>query len=157
MPGLSHTSDLKIGTPVASLPGAWRYRVGAGTGRPGIVSVCGGEGGGGVCVCAIRANVHKCLCVSVHVCVCTCAQASQCSINMSVLMCQASFFSFSLLLLLLLLFCKKFGFFSGEEMITLKLSIASIITIIIHCNNRKKELTENSEQELSNKTQRAKA
>ena len=25
--GLSHTIDLKIGTPVATLPGAWRYRV----------------------------------------------------------------------------------------------------------------------------------
>ena len=33
--GSSHTSDLKIGTPVATLPGAWRYRVNAGTGRPG--------------------------------------------------------------------------------------------------------------------------
>ena len=34
--GSSHTNDLKIGTPVATLPGAWRYRVSAGTGRPGI-------------------------------------------------------------------------------------------------------------------------
>ena len=32
----SHTSDLKIGTPVATLPGAWRYRVSTGTGRPGV-------------------------------------------------------------------------------------------------------------------------
>ena len=32
----NHTSDLKIGTPVATLPGAWRYRVSAGTGRPGV-------------------------------------------------------------------------------------------------------------------------
>ena len=32
----SHTSDLKTGTPVATLPGAWRYRVSAGTGRPGV-------------------------------------------------------------------------------------------------------------------------
>ena len=32
----SHNSDLKIGTPVATLPGAWRYRVSAGTGRPGV-------------------------------------------------------------------------------------------------------------------------
>ena len=31
-----HTSDLKIGTPVATLPGAWRYRVSAGTGWPGV-------------------------------------------------------------------------------------------------------------------------
>ena len=34
--GLSHTCDLNIGTPVATLPGAWRYRVIAGTGRPGV-------------------------------------------------------------------------------------------------------------------------
>ena len=34
--GSSHTSDLKIGTPVATLPGAWRYRVNSGTGRPGV-------------------------------------------------------------------------------------------------------------------------
>ena len=33
--GLSHTSDLKIGTPVATLPGAWHHRVSAGTGRQG--------------------------------------------------------------------------------------------------------------------------
>ena len=31
-PRSSHTSDLKIGTPVATLPGAWQYRVSAGTG-----------------------------------------------------------------------------------------------------------------------------
>ena len=34
--GSSHTSDSKIGTPAATLPGAWRYRVSAGTGRPGV-------------------------------------------------------------------------------------------------------------------------
>ena len=34
--GSSHTSDSKIGSPVATLPGAWRYRVSAGTGRPGV-------------------------------------------------------------------------------------------------------------------------
>ena len=34
--GSSHTSDLKIGTPVAALPGAWRYRVSAGTGVSGV-------------------------------------------------------------------------------------------------------------------------
>ena len=34
--GSSHTSDFKIGTPVATLPGAWRYRVNTGTGRPGV-------------------------------------------------------------------------------------------------------------------------
>ena len=31
----SHTSDLKIATPVVTLPGVWHYRVSAGTGRPG--------------------------------------------------------------------------------------------------------------------------
>ena len=35
-PGSSHTCDLNIGTPVDTLPGAWRYRVSAGTGRPGV-------------------------------------------------------------------------------------------------------------------------
>ena len=34
--GSSHTSDLKIGTLVATLPGAWCYRVSAGTGWPGV-------------------------------------------------------------------------------------------------------------------------
>ena len=33
-PGSSHTIDLKIGTLVATLPGAWCHRVSAGTGRP---------------------------------------------------------------------------------------------------------------------------
>ena len=32
----SHTSDLNIGTPGAPRPGSWRYRVGAGSGRPGV-------------------------------------------------------------------------------------------------------------------------
>ena len=34
--GSSHTSDLNIGTPVATLSGACRYRVSTGTGRPGV-------------------------------------------------------------------------------------------------------------------------
>ena len=34
--GSSHSSDLRIGSPVATLPGAWRCRVSAGTGRPGV-------------------------------------------------------------------------------------------------------------------------
>ena len=32
----SHTSDLKSGTPVATLPGTWRHRVSAGTGWPSV-------------------------------------------------------------------------------------------------------------------------
>ena len=34
--GSNHTSDLKTGTPVATLPGTWHYRVSAGTGRPSV-------------------------------------------------------------------------------------------------------------------------
>ena len=34
--GSSHTSDLKIDTPLATLPGAWRYRLNAETGSPGV-------------------------------------------------------------------------------------------------------------------------
>ena len=34
--GSSHTSDLKIGTPVPTLPGTWRYRVSAGTSQPSV-------------------------------------------------------------------------------------------------------------------------
>ena len=42
-PGLSHTSDSKTGTPVATLPGARHYRVSAGTGRPGVSILWLGE------------------------------------------------------------------------------------------------------------------
>ena len=41
--GSSHTSDLNISPPVATLPGAWRYRVMAGTGRLGISILLFGE------------------------------------------------------------------------------------------------------------------
>ena len=34
--GWSHTIDLKTGTPVATLPGTWHYRVSAGTGWPDV-------------------------------------------------------------------------------------------------------------------------
>ena len=47
--GLSHTSDLKIGTPVATLPGAWRYRVSAGTGRLGVSKLWLGETENSIC------------------------------------------------------------------------------------------------------------
>ena len=39
--GSSHTNDLKIGTPVATLPGAWHYMVSTGTGWPGVSTVTG--------------------------------------------------------------------------------------------------------------------
>ena len=41
--GSSYTSDLKIGTPVATLPGAWRCRVSVGTGWPGVSILWLGE------------------------------------------------------------------------------------------------------------------
>ena len=34
--GLSYTSDLETGTPVATQPGTWCHRVSAGTGWPGV-------------------------------------------------------------------------------------------------------------------------
>ena len=42
-PRSSHTSDSKISTPVATLSGAWRYRVNAGTGWPGVSALSLGE------------------------------------------------------------------------------------------------------------------
>ena len=41
--GSSHTSNFKIGTPVATLPGAWRYSVSTGTGQPGVSILWLGE------------------------------------------------------------------------------------------------------------------
>ena len=41
--GSSHTSDFKTGTLVATLPGAWHYRLSAGTGRPGVSILWLGE------------------------------------------------------------------------------------------------------------------
>ena len=34
--GSSHTGDVKIGTPVASLPGTGHFKVSTGTGWPGV-------------------------------------------------------------------------------------------------------------------------
>ena len=41
--GSSQTSDFKIGTPLATLPGAWIYRISAGTGQPGVSTLWLGE------------------------------------------------------------------------------------------------------------------
>ena len=41
--GWCHTSNLKIGTPVATLPGAWHCWVNAGTGWPGVSILWLGE------------------------------------------------------------------------------------------------------------------
>ena len=42
-PGSSQTTVLNIGTPADTLPGAWRYGVSAGTGRPGVRKLWLGE------------------------------------------------------------------------------------------------------------------
>ena len=47
-PGSSHTSDLRIGTPVAALSGAWHYTASAGTGWPGVI-LCLGEVDSWIC------------------------------------------------------------------------------------------------------------
>ena len=41
--GLSRINDIKIGTPVATLQGAWCYRVSPGTGRHGVSILWLGE------------------------------------------------------------------------------------------------------------------
>ena len=41
--GSSHTSNIKSGNPVATLPGAWRYRVSIGTGWPSVRILLLGE------------------------------------------------------------------------------------------------------------------
>ena len=40
---LTITSDFKTGSPVATLPGAWRYKVSAGNGQPGVSSLWLGQ------------------------------------------------------------------------------------------------------------------
>ena len=57
--GSSHTSDLKIDTPVATLPGAWRYRVSTGTGRPGVSILWLGEMGSLICNFCLSVAARK--------------------------------------------------------------------------------------------------
>ena len=57
--GSSHTHDLKIGTPVATLPGAWRYRVSAGTGQPGVSILWLGKMESLVCNFYLSMAAHK--------------------------------------------------------------------------------------------------
>ena len=60
--GSSQTSDLKIGTPVATLPGAWRYRVSAGTGRPGVSILWLGEVESWICNFHLSVAARKIVC-----------------------------------------------------------------------------------------------
>ena len=58
----SHTSDLKIATPVAALPDAWRYRVSAGTGRPGVIILWLGEVESLICNFYLSVAARKIVC-----------------------------------------------------------------------------------------------
>ena len=58
-PGMSHTSDLKIGTLLATLPGAWRYRVSAGTGWHGVSILWLGEVDSLICNYYLSAAARK--------------------------------------------------------------------------------------------------
>ena len=60
--GSSQTSDLKIGTPVATLPGAWCYRVSAGTGRPGVSILSLGEMESLICSFHLSVAARKIVC-----------------------------------------------------------------------------------------------
>ena len=60
--GLSHTSDLKIGTPMAALPGTWRYRVSTGTGRPDVSILWLGEVEGLICNFYLSVAARKLVC-----------------------------------------------------------------------------------------------
>ena len=56
---LGHTTDSKIGTPVATLTGAWRYRVSAGTGRPGVSILWLGEAESLICNFYLSVAAHR--------------------------------------------------------------------------------------------------
>ena len=58
-PGLSHTSDLKIGTAVATLPGAWRCRVSSGTGWPSVSILWVGELESLICNFYLSVTAHS--------------------------------------------------------------------------------------------------
>ena len=55
----SGSSDLKIGSPVATLPGAWRYRVSAWTGRPGVSILWLGEMESWICNFCLSVAARK--------------------------------------------------------------------------------------------------
>ena len=55
----SHTSDLKIGTPVTTLPGTWHYRVSVGTGWPSVNILWLGEVECLICSFYLSVAAHK--------------------------------------------------------------------------------------------------
>ena len=57
--GSSHVSDSKIGSLVATLPGAWRYRVSTVTGRPGVSILWLGEVESLICNFYLSVAAHR--------------------------------------------------------------------------------------------------
>ena len=57
--GSSHTSDFKIGTPVATLPCAWHYSVSTRTGQPGVSILWLGEAESWICNFYLSVAAHK--------------------------------------------------------------------------------------------------
>ena len=60
--GFSHASDLKIGTPVAALPGAWHFRGSAGTGEPSVSILWLGEVDSLICNFYLSVAARKIIC-----------------------------------------------------------------------------------------------
>ena len=58
----SHTSDLKVATQVATLPGTWHYKVSAGTGRPGVSILWVGEVESLICNFYLSVAARKIVC-----------------------------------------------------------------------------------------------
>ena len=58
----SNISDLKIGAPVATLPGSWHYRVSAGTGRPDVSILWLGEVESLICNFYLSVAARKIVC-----------------------------------------------------------------------------------------------
>ena len=56
--GSGYTSDLNIGSPVATLPGAWCYRVSTGTGQPGVSILWLGEVENLICSFYLNVAAH---------------------------------------------------------------------------------------------------
>ena len=68
--GLSHTSDFKIGTPVATLPGAWHYKVSAGTGRPSVSILWLDEVESLICSFCLSVAARKIVCADPYTLAC---------------------------------------------------------------------------------------
>ena len=66
----SHTSDFKIGAPVATLPGAWRHRVSAGTGWHCVSILRLGEMESLICNFYLSKAARKLVCLCIHLSVC---------------------------------------------------------------------------------------